>query len=93
MGHGIAKNLIEKGFSISVMAHKNRAPLQDLLEKGAVEATSPKEMAQKSEIILLCVTGSPQVEQCIYGDNGLISSWRYFFWWAKKAHSYTFEYL
>ena len=38
MGHGIAKNLLEKGFPVTAMAHRNRAPLEDLLEKGAQEA-------------------------------------------------------
>lgn len=35
MGHGIAKNLLEKGFPVTAMAHRNRAPLEVLLQKGA----------------------------------------------------------
>ncbi len=73
MGHGIAKNLLEKGFSVTAMAHRNREPLEDLLQKGAVEANTPKAIAEASDCVILCVTGSPQVEQCIYGDEGVIA--------------------
>jgi 3-hydroxyisobutyrate dehydrogenase-like beta-hydroxyacid dehydrogenase len=73
MGHGIAKNLLQKGFPITAMAHRNRAPLEDLLSKGAQEAKTPKSIAADADIIIICVTGSPQVEQCIYGDDGIIA--------------------
>lgn len=76
MGHGIAKNLLQKGFSVTAMAHRNRAPLEDLLQKGAQEATTPRAIAEASDVIILCVTGSPQVEQCIYGDDGIIAGCR-----------------
>ena len=35
MGHGMAKNLLAKGFPVTVMAHKNRKPIEDLLTQGA----------------------------------------------------------
>lgn len=76
MGHGIAKNLVEKGFSLAAMAHRNREPLEDLLQKGATEAATPKAIAEASDYVMLCVTGSPQVEQCIYGDDGVIAGCR-----------------
>ena len=76
MGHGIAKNLLLKGFPVTAMAHRNREPLEDLLEKGAQEATTAKAIAESSDVVILCVTGSPQVEQCIYGDDGIIAGIR-----------------
>ena len=30
MGHGMAKNLLKKGYEVTVMAHKNRKPIEDL---------------------------------------------------------------
>ena len=30
MGHGMAKNIVEKGFSLTVLAHRNRDPVEDL---------------------------------------------------------------
>jgi hypothetical protein len=65
MGHGMAKNIVEKGYRLTVMAHRNRAPVDDLVKRGASEAASPREVAEQSEIIFLCLTGSPQVESVI----------------------------
>ena len=76
MGHGIAKNLLLKGYPVTAMAHRNRAPLEDLVDKGATEAATPKDIAAGSDIVILCVTGTPQVEQCIYGDDGIIAGCR-----------------
>jgi 3-hydroxyisobutyrate dehydrogenase-like beta-hydroxyacid dehydrogenase len=74
MGHGMAKNLLEKGFPATVVGHRNRAPVDDLVAKGAREAKSAAEAASGAEIIFLCVTGSPQVEQIVYGESGLLGA-------------------
>lgn len=39
MGHGVARNMIEKGHDLLVLAHRNRAPVDDLVGRGAVEVT------------------------------------------------------
>ena len=72
MGHGMAKNLATKGFPLTVFAHRNRAPLADILAAGAVEAKTHAELARGSDIIILCVTGTPQVEAIVYGHEGLL---------------------
>jgi 3-hydroxyisobutyrate dehydrogenase-like beta-hydroxyacid dehydrogenase len=74
MGHGMAKNIVEKGWSLTVLGHRNRAPVEDLKARGAAEAASPRDLAEKSDIVLLCVTGSPQVEALINGPDGLASA-------------------
>ncbi len=74
MGHGMAKNLVTKGFPLTVLAHRNRKPLEDLLAAGAAEAKSAAELARQSDIIFLCVTGTPQVEAIVYGAEGLLSA-------------------
>ena len=38
MGHGMAKNIVEKGYPLTVTAHRNRAPVDDLIGRGATEA-------------------------------------------------------
>jgi 3-hydroxyisobutyrate dehydrogenase-like beta-hydroxyacid dehydrogenase len=73
MGHGIGKNIVEKGFALTVVAHRNRAPVEDLLKRGAAEASNPGELMKTCDAIILCVTGSPEVEQAIYGEHGLMS--------------------
>ena len=72
MGHGIAKNIVTKGYSLAVVAHRNRKPIDDLLARGAAEAASAAELARGSDIVFLCVTGSPQVEQVLRHRGGIL---------------------
>ena len=71
MGHGMAKCLIEKGHELIVMGHRNRAPVDDLVKRGAVEAGFPAAVASYSDIVFLCVTGSTQVEALVRGPDGI----------------------
>lgn len=73
MGQGMARNLVDKGFPLTVMGHRNRKPVEELVAAGAVEAKTAKELASRSEIIFLCVTGSAQVEAVLKGENGIIA--------------------
>lgn len=72
MGHGIGKNILAKGYPLSVLAHRNRAPVEDLLGRGASEAASARELAEATDLVILCVTGSPQVEDIVFRADGLL---------------------
>ncbi len=72
MGHGIGKNIVTKGYGLTVMGHRNRAPIDDLIGKGAKEAKSARAVAEASDVVLLCVTGSPQVEDLVFRKDGLL---------------------
>lgn len=74
MGHGIASNILAKGWPLVVMAHRNRVPVDDLVVRGAAEAETPRAIAEASDIVVLCVTGTPQVRDVIYGPFGLRSA-------------------
>ena len=76
MGHGIAKNILAKGYSLTIMGHRNRKPVDDLLEKGAKEVATPAELTKVSDVIILCVTGTPEVEEIVLGPNGIIEECR-----------------
>jgi 3-hydroxyisobutyrate dehydrogenase-like beta-hydroxyacid dehydrogenase len=65
MGHGIARNIVEKGYPLHVIAHRNRKPIDDLVTRGAVEVTSLSELAEKSTIVFLCLTSSNEVEAVV----------------------------
>jgi 3-hydroxyisobutyrate dehydrogenase-like beta-hydroxyacid dehydrogenase len=71
MGHGMAKNIVDKGFPLTVMGHRKREAIEDLKRRGAAEASTPKAVAEASTIVFLCVTGSPQVEALVQGVDGL----------------------
>ncbi|MDX0464444.1 NAD(P)-dependent oxidoreductase [Sinorhizobium medicae] len=76
MGQGMAANILKKGWPLFVMAHRNRAPVEALVAEGAKEAKSPREMAEHCDIIVLCVTGSPEVLSVMGGPDGIASAGR-----------------
>ena len=76
MGHGMAKNILKGGYPLQVKGHRNRAPVESLVAMGAVEAASPKAMAEASDIIHLCLSNSPQVEAVIRGPDGILAGAR-----------------
>ena len=73
MGHGMAKNLVTKGYPLVVMGHRKREPVEHLKSLGAREASSARELAMACDIVHLCVTGSPQVEALVRGPDGLLA--------------------
>ena len=73
MGHGMAKNIVEKGYPLTVLAHRNRAPVEDLLARGATEAKSPAALARASDVVILCVPSSAEVEACVFAEDGILA--------------------
>lgn len=76
MGHGMAKNIIEKGWPLAVVGHRKREAVDDLVTRGATEVATPRALAETCDVVLLCVTGSPQVEAVIAGVDGLAAAGR-----------------
>jgi 3-hydroxyisobutyrate dehydrogenase-like beta-hydroxyacid dehydrogenase len=76
MGHGMAKNLLAKGYPLTFKVNRNRDNVDDLLEAGAKEAKTNADCARASDILFICVTGSPQVEDVVYGSGGLLEAAR-----------------
>lgn len=71
MGHGMATNILARGFPLTVLAHRKREAVEDLVGKGAFEAYSARELAARSDIILLCVSGPEQVDDLVRRVDGL----------------------
>ena len=74
MGVGMATNIVRKGWPLTVMAHRKREGVEALLKLGATEAATPRAVAEASDIVVLCVTGSPQVEALTNGPDGLVAA-------------------
>jgi 3-hydroxyisobutyrate dehydrogenase-like beta-hydroxyacid dehydrogenase len=70
MGHGMAHNILAKGHPLTVIAHRRREAVDDLVAKGAQEAATLAELAERSDVVVLCLTGSPQVEEAVAGLLG-----------------------
>jgi 3-hydroxyisobutyrate dehydrogenase-like beta-hydroxyacid dehydrogenase len=72
MGHGMAKHLLAKGHSLSLTVNRNQERVADLLAAGATQAPGFAALASGSDVVFICVTGSPQVEACVTGPGGLL---------------------
>lgn len=73
MGHGMARNLLAKGNQLAITVFRNRERVADLLGAGARQCTTARDLAAESEIVFVCVTGSPQVEEVVSGPDGLLA--------------------
>jgi 3-hydroxyisobutyrate dehydrogenase-like beta-hydroxyacid dehydrogenase len=76
MGHGIGRNILKNGYPLTVLVHRNRKPVEDLITGGAREAKTPRAIAEASDVVFICVTGSPEVEQVVYAADGLLAGAR-----------------
>ncbi len=76
MGHGIASNLLKHGHSLAVLEHPGNQPLDALQAGGARTHTSARALARDADVVILCVTGSPQVEAVLVGADGVLSGLR-----------------
>lgn len=72
MGHGIATNVRKAGYPLGVLEHPGNQPLDTLLGQGAVAYGSASELASASEVVILCVTGSPEVEAVLSQPGGVL---------------------
>ena len=72
MGHGIATNLVRRGHALTVLDHPGNQPLDALRASGAVVVGSAREVARRSQLVILVVTGAPQVEAVLAGPGGVL---------------------
>jgi 3-hydroxyisobutyrate dehydrogenase-like beta-hydroxyacid dehydrogenase len=77
MGHGAAKNILERGgYPLTVLGHRNREPVEDLVRRGAREVADAASLAEVSDVVILCVPSSVEVEEAFHGSRGLIAGAR-----------------
>ncbi|SNR68016.1 NAD(P)-dependent oxidoreductase [Puniceibacterium sediminis] len=74
MGHGIARNVLSRGgFPLSFLDHPGNQPVDEITARGAQGCATSAAVAAASDVVILCVTGSPQVEAIVTGTDGLTS--------------------
>ncbi|MBU1359942.1 MAG: NAD(P)-dependent oxidoreductase [Gammaproteobacteria bacterium] len=76
MGHGIAANLLKHGHPLAILDHPGNQPIDDLKAAGAVTHGSASALAKEADVVILCVTGTPQVEAVLLGDDGVLQGLR-----------------
>ena len=71
MGRGMARNLLKAGFPLTVW-NRTASRIDELVAEGAAAGASPADVASKSDIVITCVSDTPDVEQVILGESGVI---------------------
>lgn len=71
MGSPMSKNLLKAGFELTVW-NRTESKMKEIVGQGAKAGTSPKDVAQKSQVVITMVTGSSEVEQVVLGKDGVI---------------------
>jgi 3-hydroxyisobutyrate dehydrogenase-like beta-hydroxyacid dehydrogenase len=72
MGSGIIKNLLAKGYPVTIFAHRDGLKLEGLTKAGAAVTRSMAELAEKSTVVMLTLPSSKEVEGTILGSAGLL---------------------
>ena len=72
MGHGIAANIVKHNYPMVLLEHPGNQPLQDLVAAGATTTPSAAALAAAVDVVILCVTGSPEVEDVLDRKGGLL---------------------
>ena len=71
MGKPMAGHIMKAGYPLTVYT-RSKHKAEELIADGAVWASSPLEVAKNSDIIITIVSDTPDVEQVLFGENGLV---------------------
>ena len=77
MGRPMALNLLKAGHAVTIFArHAEKPEVQEVLQAGAKQAPSPRTVAMASDIVITMVPDSPQVEEVVAGQQGILEGAR-----------------
>ena len=71
LGNAVALHLLDSGFEVTVF-NRNKDKTVQAEEKGATVVNSPKEVAQKSDLLIIVVKDADAVKQVSFEDNGIV---------------------
>jgi len=73
MGSAMCQRLLDLSYPLTVIANRSRENLDKAVARGAVEVKTAREVAERSDIVMLCMDTSASVESRMYGDDGVIA--------------------
>lgn len=76
MGHGIVKNILQGGYAVGVLDHPGNRPIDDLVAAGAHVGDSAGALASQADVVFICVTGTPEVEDVMLSEGGVLAGLR-----------------
>ena len=71
IGAPMCLNLVKGKYSVSVW-NRTKSKVEKLVDAGAISLSSPKEIAENSEVIITCVSDSKDVKDVVLGADGVI---------------------
>ncbi|NIA25157.1 MAG: NAD-binding protein [Gammaproteobacteria bacterium] len=75
MGAGMARNLIDEGLDVTVW-NRTASRTEPLVDAGASPADSPADVARRCDIVMICVSDTPDVQEVVLGDLGILEGLR-----------------
>lgn len=76
MGHGIARNIALAGWPLAYLDHPGNQPTDDLDSAGATRLGTLPDVVEQSDVVILVVTGSSQIEEIVLADDGFVDALR-----------------
>ena len=75
MGRGMAANLLKAGFPLTVW-NRTASRADELVADGAERGASPADVAARSDVVITCVSDTPDVEEVVLGAEGVLHGLR-----------------
>jgi 2-hydroxy-3-oxopropionate reductase len=75
MGKPMVRNLLKAGYSVTVY-NRSRPAMDELTIDGATLANSIAHLTQTVDVIITCVSDSPDVDSLVFDENGILASIR-----------------
>lgn len=75
MGARMARHYLDKGFPLTVW-NRTRERCAPLVAAGATEAATPRELAERSDVVVACVSDPPAVERLVFAEDGILGAAR-----------------
>ncbi|MCR9151771.1 MAG: NAD(P)-dependent oxidoreductase [Rhodobacteraceae bacterium] len=76
MGRAMVECLQGAGYGLTVLGHRDRSGIEAALARDATEAATARDLAAASDIVMICMGTSEQVESRVYGENGVLAGTR-----------------
>ncbi len=73
MGSAMVGRLQDKGYDVTVLGNRDRTGIEKAVARGGTEAANAREVAEASDIVMLCMGTSDQVEGRMHGEDGVIA--------------------
>lgn len=72
MGSAMVRRLLNLNYHVTVVAHRNREPVDNAVDMGAIEVSTSAEVAERSDIVMLCVDTTNAVESVMQKEGGVL---------------------